>query len=125
NPHLMDELVTAVGVEVVQWAFKTECCGASLTLTRSDLIVERVHLILTDARDAGADIVCVACPLCHVNLDLYQPDADARFQIKHNMPILYFTQLIGLAIGISPTELGLNKHRINPMPLLREKGVVA
>lgn len=125
NPHLMDELVAAVGAEAVEWAFKTECCGASLTLTRSDLTIERVHLILSDARDAGADIVCVACPLCHVNLDLYQPDADAHFQTKHDMPILYFTQLIGLAVGIPPNELGLNKHRINPMSLLKEKGIVS
>lgn len=118
-PQIMDELVTAIGAEPVDWAYKTECCGASLALSRSDLVAERVHLILSDAKARGARIICVACPLCHVNLDVYQLDADSKAGYRHEMPVAYFTQLIGLAVGIPPDELGLNKHVINPLPVLK------
>lgn len=118
NPQMMDRLVEAVGAEPIEWAYKVECCGASLALSRSDLVAERVHLILSDAKARGAQVICVACPLCHVNLDVYQVDADAKAGQKHDMPIVYFTQLIALALGASVGELGLNKHMINPLPVL-------
>jgi heterodisulfide reductase subunit B len=119
NPCVMDELISAVGAEVVDWAFKTECCGASLALSRSDLVAERVHRILSDAKSRGANIICVACPLCHVNLDVYQIDANAKFGYEHDMPIAYFTQLIGIALGIPAQELGLEKHMVDPMKVLK------
>ncbi|MCS7253183.1 MAG: CoB--CoM heterodisulfide reductase iron-sulfur subunit B family protein [Armatimonadota bacterium] len=118
NPQLMDRLIEAIGAETVDWAYKVECCGASLALSRSELVAERVHLILSDAKARGAQVICVACPLCHVNLDVYQVDADAKAGQKHDMPIVYFTQLIALALGASVGEVGLNKHMINPIPVL-------
>ncbi len=118
NPQVMDKLIEAIGAEPIEWACKVECCGASLALSRSDLVAERVHLILSDAKARGAQVVCVACPLCHVNLDVYQADADAKAGQKHEMPIVYFTQLMALAFGASVGEIGLNKHMVNPLPVL-------
>jgi heterodisulfide reductase subunit B len=123
DPQSMDRVVEAVGAEAVDWRFKVECCGAALAFARPEIVEKLSGQILEDARDSGADIVLVACPLCHSNLDLRQCDIEKFLGVDLEIPVLYFTQLLGLALGISCKELGLHKHTINPVPVLRKCGI--
>jgi len=112
-PMAMDRLIRALGAEALDWSYKTECCGAFFTLPNRDLGVSLTGKILRDARAVGADLVVAACALCQGNLDMYQGDADQP------MPIVYFAQLMGLALGLEPDSLGLNRHFRDPLPALR------
>ena len=114
NPTCMDRLVEAMGGEALEWPHKVECCGGGLSLTRTDLVVSLSDTIVTMAADAGADCIVVACPMCQVNLDMRQIDIKKKNGQDHNMPILYITQLLGLALGIAPDQLGLEKLMIAP-----------
>jgi heterodisulfide reductase subunit B len=125
NPNSMDRLAVALGAEAVDWPYKTECCGAGLGLTtRTDVVLKLCHDILQMAADAGADCLMVACPLCQANLDMRQRQINKRYGTRFATPILYFTQLVGLALGMEPAELGLNKLLVSPKQLLRAKAVV-
>ncbi|MEK7848922.1 MAG: CoB--CoM heterodisulfide reductase iron-sulfur subunit B family protein [Chloroflexota bacterium] len=117
NPTIMDRIAAGWGAQPVPWAFKTECCGAGMALARPDMVARLSRRILDQARRAGAEAVVVACPMCQANLDLYTGEKD--------IPVLYITQLIGLALGMSLRELLLDRHLISPLPLLRAKGVLA
>jgi heterodisulfide reductase subunit B len=117
-PMSMDRLVAALGATPIDWAYKVECCGASLALTISDVVVGLVHKIIEDARARGADAIAVACPLCHVNLDSRQKDVEKKFGTKPDMPVLFFTQLMGLAMGIEPAALGLARHLVDVSRLI-------
>jgi len=119
-PTNMDGLVTQLGAEPLDWSYKTRCCGASLGFTNLDIVLELGRKILANAKAVGAEAVVVACPLCQVNLDSRQAQMDGKF----DLPILYFTQLMGLAFGLEPEALGLDKHFIDPIPLLRKKGII-
>lgn len=124
EPHLMDDLMRSIGIEPVKWPYKTECCGASFSLTKTDIVLKLSGDILQMAEDEGAEAVVVACPLCQSNLDLRQEAINKRFKKKFNLPVFYFTQLVGLALGIEPDKLGFKKHIVNPMPFLKERGVL-
>lgn len=121
NPQIMDKLMTVLGAESLDWPYKVECCGASFSLTKTDIVLKLGNDILQTAKDAGADCLVVACPLCQSNLDLRQREIEKKYNTKFNLPILYFTQLLGLALSIDPKKLGLNKHIISPQTLLKEK----
>jgi heterodisulfide reductase subunit B len=123
NPQMMDKLMTTLGAQPLEWDFKTACCGASLPLSRRDIVVKLSYRILLQARQLGADCVAVACPMCQMNLDAYQNEMAKQYGKKVEMPILYFTQLAGLAMGLSPKELDLDKHFTDPMPMLKNKGL--
>lgn len=123
EPHMMDDLMHAVGAETVNWSYKTECCGASFSLTKLEIVLRLSCDILQMAFDEGARAIVVACPLCQSNLDLRQPMINKRFKKDFDMPIFYFTQLVGLALGIDHKKLGLNKHIINPLGVMREVGI--
>ncbi len=123
DPQMLDRLVDLVGAEPVDWRYKVECCGASLAFSRPDIADKMSGDILQDAKEAGADLVMVACPLCHSNLDLRQSDIEKRLGADLEIPILYFTQVLGLALGASPRALGMHKHMINPLPLLKRRGL--
>jgi len=120
NPTELDQLMAALGAQVLDWSYKTTCCGAAHSLTRPDIVLKLSMNIIQHARASGADVIVVACPLCHTNLDARQ----IQMGLKEAMPILYFTQLMALAFGASEKTAGLNKNLINPSPLLREKGVL-
>jgi heterodisulfide reductase subunit B len=107
QPQSMDDLVAATGAEPVSWPYKTECCGASLSMTHTDSVSRLSHKLLSMARRAGAECVVVACPLCQVNLDLRQSDAARAHGDLPPTPAIYVTQLLGLALGLSWNELGL------------------
>jgi heterodisulfide reductase subunit B2 len=109
NPVSMDRLVDAMGGESLNWPHKVECCGASLTLTRSDLVVRLSDSIIGMAKDSGADCIAVACPMCQINLDMRQGDILRETGKRYGMPIMYITQLLGLCLGISNHDLGLGK----------------
>ena len=123
NPQIMDKLIAALGAEVIDWSLKTECCGASLPLTRPDIVLKLCHRLLKQAKQSGADCLAVACPMCHSNLDTKQKQIQATYSDDVSMPIFYFTQLMGLAMGFTPKQLLLDKHFSNPLPLLKEKGL--
>lgn len=124
DPTTMERLISALGAEPVDWPYKTECCGGSLALTRTDVVVKLCHDILEMAADEGAECVMVACPLCQSSLDLRQAQVNRQYGTDLHIPILYFTQLIGLALGMGSKELGLSKLMVSPDSLLRAKALV-
>jgi heterodisulfide reductase subunit B len=118
DPQTMDRLLTALGAEVRPWYHKTECCGAGLSLTKTDVMVRLAGELLAQAKAAGADCIVTACPFCQFNLDSRQAEAAALRGDKFGVPIVYFTQLMGLAFGLSPKQLGLDRHLVSVKPLL-------
>ncbi|MBU0702081.1 CoB--CoM heterodisulfide reductase iron-sulfur subunit B family protein [bacterium] len=120
DPQFLDNLVSNLGAEAIKWAYKTECCGAAFSLTKKDIVLTLSQKILKDARDAGADCIITACPLCHSNLDARQ----AEMRLDFSIPILYFTQLIGLGLGYGYRDLMLHKHFVSPKGLLKAKGLL-
>ncbi len=118
-PMAMDRLIKALGATVVDWDSKVSCCGASLSLTHTDIVLEMSGNILSNARARGADVLAIACPLCHINLDGRQTQMD----VDETMPALYFTQLMAIAFDI-PRDAALERNMIDPRPLLREKGLL-
>jgi heterodisulfide reductase subunit B len=123
-PVTMDRLMAALGAEPLDWYYKTQCCGASFALTRPDLATKLSGAILDNARDVGAQVVVAACPLCQANLDMYQGDHAASGHQREPIPVLYFTELMGVAFGLSPRALGLHKHFRDPAPALRSHSLV-
>ena len=121
-PTMLDDLMAAVGAEPVDWPFKTECCGAALTLARQDIVVRLSGQVVQMAKECGADVLAVACPLCQATLDMYQSDAEGQLGEQLGVPVLYFTQLKALAMGLEADQLCLEKVIVDPMPLFVEKG---
>ena len=124
NPQSMDSIVGALGAQPVEWPFKTECCGAAMTLTRSDIVLKLSNDILREAKEAGANALAVACPLCQVNLDSRQKQIEETYQTHYRIPILYFTQLMALAFGAIPKEVGLQKLITSPQEVLGPAGLL-
>lgn len=122
HPSCMDRLLAAIGAESVEWPFKTECCGAALSLTRSDVVHRLGHRLLSMARRAGAQALAVACPLCESNLDLRQADAAKAHGPIPETPVLYITQLLGLALGLTNEEVGLDALFVGAETLLAGTG---
>jgi heterodisulfide reductase subunit B2 len=120
NPTDLDELMQVLGLEVLDWSYKTSCCGAAHSLSRPDIVLKLSSDLIYHAREAGAEAIVVACPLCHTNLDARQ------FQMKLDepMPVLYFTQMMALALGLAPKAAALHKNLVDPRPLLRNKGMI-
>ncbi len=114
-----------LGGESLDWSYKTECCGVSLVFTQLPIALGMSQKILRNAKEVGAEAIVVACPLCHANLDMRQEQINERFGEDYRIPILYFTQLMGLAFGIEPRKLGVDKHLVSAFPLLQAKGLVA
>ena len=114
HPTRLDNLVETIGASKVDYYGKTRCCGSSLGITDEELALKMSKDILLSAKNSGANCLATACPLCHANLDVKQKDIESRFDIKINLPVLYFTQLIGLALGIAPKQLGLQRNCVSP-----------
>ncbi|WP_027363903.1 CoB--CoM heterodisulfide reductase iron-sulfur subunit B family protein [Desulfotruncus alcoholivorax] len=122
NPLVMDHLLEAVGAKTVDWGSKTECCGASLAISNDDVVLKLTSKILADAARAGADCIATGCPLCHFNLDMRQKKINQVFGTDYQLPVFYFTQLIGLAIGLTPDNLSFNTHFIDTSKVLELVG---
>lgn len=110
QPTSMETLVAALGAKTVEWNYKTECCGAGMTMSNEDIVLELAHKILSNAAEHGANCVVVACPMCHVNLDMKQAAVERRFGMKLGLVIYYLSDLVGLALGLSAEQLGINRH---------------
>ena len=114
NPETMDKIIELLGGEVIPYSqMKTKCCGGPLMMTRSDLAFEMTKNLIDVAKAKDADCIVTACPLCHMMLDAKQPDIADAFKVKLDMPVLYFTQILGLGLGIDPKKLGMKKNIIS------------
>ena len=120
NPTLMETLLSACGAEMLEFPLKTVCCGASFGIPERPLTARNSGRILELASRLGVDAIAVACPLCQMNLDLRQKQAAKAEDAFFNMPVLYFTQLMGLAMGIAPEHLGLDQLCVSAGPLVRK-----
>jgi heterodisulfide reductase subunit B len=124
-PMSMDRLVEALGAEAVDWSYKTDCCGGSLSLSTLEISLDLSHKILQNAIDCGADLIATACPLCHANLDVFQKQIKDEYSADFDMPVVYFTQLMGVAYGIDAKTLGMDKHFTDAIGLLKGMDLLA
>ena len=124
DPTSLDNLMETLGAEPVSWPYKTECCGATFSLTKTDIVLKLSHDILAQAEKRGAEAIVLACPLCQANLDMRQGDINKQYGVEFDLPIFYFTQLLGLALGLDGASLGLQRAMVSPMRLLKEKELV-
>lgn len=123
KPHFMDDLLAAAGAVNVDYPLKTACCGGAHTLSDADTSTQLVLNLLQAADDSGAEVIATECPTCHSGLEMHQIRAEKEFGIKTNVKILYFTQLLGLALGLSPRKLGIHENVSDSMDFLKDKGV--
>lgn len=119
NPTSLDRLVAAMGGTALDWPHKVECCGGGLSMSRTDVVVNLTDNIVGMAKEAGAECIVVSCPMCQINLDMRQLDVAKVKGKRHDMPILYITQLLGLCLGIPARTLGLNKLMISPARVVK------
>ncbi len=110
DPQIMEQILQKIGAEPIDWAYKTECCGAGFTISNSEIVAKLSAKIVQDAADRGAELIIVACPMCHANLDMRRPMINKILNKKIGIPVLYITQAIGLALGIEPAKLGVKRH---------------
>jgi len=119
-PESMDRVLRALGIATLDWSYKTDCCGGSFALTRTDIVLKLSHDILEGAKSVGADAIAVACPLCHTNLDTRQEEIERTYGTDYKLPIFYFTQLMGISFGLSPRDLLLGRHFVDAERKLEE-----
>ena len=124
NPTVLEELTKALGATPVDFPYKTECCGAYQTVDKPEIIAERTYQILTSAHQMGAEVVMVSCPLCAFNLDQRQKATVQKYPEFKHIPIVYFSQLLALALDCPEESLKLDLHYIDPKPLLKERGLI-
>ena len=106
--------MAAIGATPVEFPLKMTCCGGSLLITSRPAAYSMINNLLYSAQRAQADVIATACPLCQVNLECYQQQVNQEFGTKYSIPVVYFTQLIGLAMGIPPKKLGFGKEFLSP-----------
>lgn len=124
NPQAMDELLNFLGAETLPWAYKTECCGGSLLLSRPDIVVKLTGKLIQKAEEIGADCIATACPLCQANLDTKQKEISKDLKREVKFPSFYFTELLGLALGCEEASKWIGRHIVNPNDLLKSKGLL-
>jgi heterodisulfide reductase subunit B len=122
NPRSMDSIVQVLGGQPLEWALRTECCGNSMGFTQTDMVLKLSNDILRQAKEAGAQIISVACPFCQANLDSRQRQIEEVYKTHYHIPVLYITQLMGLAFGAFPKEIGLEKLITSPQEVLGSVG---
>jgi len=113
NPQFFEHLISAIGADPVDYGSKTRCCGGSLIITNRMAALDMVHKLLQDAVHSEADVIVTVCPLCNTNLELYQRQVNHEFGTEYSIPVMYFTQLLGLALGIAPGRLGIGKELVS------------
>ncbi len=122
-PSYLDRLVRTLGGEPVEWPFKTECCGGSFSVSRKDIVLKLTRDLLEMAKDLGAEAIAVDCPLCQFNLDFRQEEVEKKYGVRFGLPVFYFTQLLGICLGLREEALGLKKLNVDPFPLLESKNL--
>ena len=106
----METILAELGAQPVEWNYKTECCGAGMTMADEDTVLNLSHKILANAGQHGANCIVVACPMCHVNLDMKQADVERRYDCRHDLVVYYLSDLVGLALGLDESTLGIDRH---------------
>ncbi len=124
TPHFMDDLLAAAGAVNVEYPLKTACCGGAHTLSDSDTSTQLVLNLLQAAEECGAEVIATECPTCHSGLEMHQIRAETEFGIKTSVKVLYFTQLLGLALGLSARKLAIHENISDSLDFLHEKGVI-
>ncbi len=124
NPQSLDRIVKKLGGTSIDWPYKTDCCGASLVISRADMSFKLIAKMLDMARRVGAQMVVVSCQMCQGNLDMYQEKIEKELGTNFGLPIVYFTELIGLACGLPGAPEWLSRHFVDPIPLLRRYRLV-
>jgi len=117
RPQGLAGFLKVLGAEPVDYPFKAKCCGGALAISHSGVTAKLTGKVLDSAKTAGADAVTLACPMCHTALDLYQSKAERAVGRDFDLPVLYFTQLLGLALGIEASRLGFQRHIVSPARL--------
>lgn len=117
NPYMMDGILGALGADARKWSCKTDCCGGSLTLGKTEIVVHLIDKLMMMASEAGANCIATACPVCFANLD-------TRASKKGRLPAFYFTELMALALGLKGTEKWFKMHNVDPRPLLTSLGLI-
>ena len=120
NPVELDRLMAKLGADVRDWPGKTDCCGASHTIARLDIVSALVGKLYNWTIEAGANCIVTGCQMCQANLDMYQKEIARDMDREVYLPVFYFTELIGLALGLKETRSWLGRHMISPKPLLAE-----
>lgn len=124
NPRAMDRLLRSLGANVRDWSYKTDCCGGSLMFTQPGIAKKLTTKLLDMAQEAGADCIVTGCPVCQSNLDSRQEEISVDSGRKYGIPVFYFTELMGLALGDSSAKKWFSRHMVDPRPLLEEKGLI-
>jgi heterodisulfide reductase subunit B len=124
NPSLMEKILRAAGAEPVQSPYRIECCGSFETVEKPEFVAERTYQIVGDSRKRGAQVIITACPLCQFNLDARQKDVEGLYRGFQKIPVLYFTQLLHIALGGEPDEAGFGEHYVDPRPALASAGLL-
>jgi heterodisulfide reductase subunit B2 len=123
NPTQMDDILSALGAEVLRWPYKTDCCGGSLAVSKTEMVVKLSRKLIDMAIMVGADAMVTMCPMCQANLDTRQADISKASGKVYQMPVMYLTELIGLAFGDPLTKNWFEKHIVSPVPVLAKRGL--
>jgi heterodisulfide reductase subunit B len=124
DPQAMDNIMNSLDANVRSWSYKTDCCGANLILTHPEIAKKLIEKLFDMALEAGADCIVVGCPMCQSNLDTRQKELSQDNGKQYNIPIYYFTELMGLAFGDKSVGKWLNRHMTNAKELLKQKGLL-
>ena len=122
-PNVLEDVLEALGAEVIDFPMKTHCCSGHMTQISGETAYELIRRLVYGATRYEADMLVTLCPMCQLNIDAYQGEMNRFFNTDYAMPILYFTQLIGLAFGIDPKELGIGKEFVDARPALEKIGI--
>jgi heterodisulfide reductase subunit B len=123
NPTALEELIVASGAEPVDFPLRTHCCSGHMPQISTEASLELIRRLVESAVKSGADLLVTTCPLCQLNIDAYQDEMNKFFHTNYQMPILFFTQLLGLAFGLKAEELGIGKEIVSAAPALARIGV--
>lgn len=121
NPESMDRLLSWVGIKSLDWSAKVDCCGAHFSMIKPSIMVDLCAQLFEAALEVGAEAIVVGCPMCHANLDTRQDQIAIKLGQPLDIPVLYFSQVLGYALGLEPELLGFKKHIIDPIPLMIER----
>jgi heterodisulfide reductase subunit B2 len=121
-PQAMDRIMKAAGTEVLDWGYRTDCCGGNFSVTRTDIALNLSRAILDGAKEAGADAIVVTCPFCHMNLDARQGEIEEKYGTSYNLPIYYYSQIIAAALGTPDKDLMLHMHFVHSQKLIQKAG---
>jgi len=124
NPEVMSDLLSALGAEIIDFPYETECCGAYQSIGNPDIVINRTKEIIGIAKEMGADGLVLSCPLCDYNLDAKQKDVIMKYPGFHTLPVYYFTQLMAIAFGLPVDVMGFKYHYVDPEKPFKEKGIL-